>query len=545
MEPSRYFFLSDPNDADAFVDFCKSQPQTSGLICVDEIQDKPEVLPLIRRWVDAREDIRLLLLGSAVFMLESALPKHLLGRMAAYSLGGFTLDDVGVENVARLWSRGGFPPSYLAENDELSFAWRQEYIASYPHAVMLRESAGASPHLLGPLIRSISQYSGGILNFSNVSRATGISRATVQRYLHLLGASGLIRLVPPLIRSAGAALGKNPKLYMRDSGLLACLAGLSTEKQLADDEQAPLIWETYVLESLAAVLQHRRAELNYWRDRTGAEIDAVWEEEGNLVGAEIKYSPRPRLTKSMRAATQALDLSHLWVLHRGEGTFSLTDRVTAVPFTGFVVPQDSTPRPASVQPQSKDSVRPSKKVFVSYSHDDESFVKKVVARLESAAVNVTVDYRTLCLGGSIEEFIRKAVKGTERTILVVSENSISSPWVMAEFLETILYEQFTSSSRIIPIHLDKAVFDPDLPIDVDKELTTKIGEVDDRIRKALDRKMDLEPFVGVRDRLRNLQFNVGKAVQRLTSVLSGDFSDPTLFERGLDDLLSALEAEQE
>jgi len=140
----------------------------------------------------------------------------------------------------------------------------------------------------------------------------------------------------------------------------------------------------------------------------------------------------------------------------------------------------------------------------------------------------------------MEEFIKKAVRGTQWTIMVVSDKSIRSPWVMAEFLETVLYEQFTDTSRLIPIHLDKSVFDPDLPIEIDEELDAKIGEVDERIRKALERRMDLEPFVGVRDRLRNLQFNIVKAVQRLTSFLSGDFSDPGQFEKGLQSVIEAL-----
>jgi hypothetical protein len=180
---------------------------------------------------------------------------------------------------------------------------------------------------------------------------------------------------------------------------------------------------------------------------------------------------------------------------------------------------------------------------VSYCHADESFVQSLVAALESASIDVTVDYRTLRLGDSIDDFIKKAVRGTERTIIVVSQGSLRSPWVMAEFLETVLYEQFTDTARLVPIHLDGAVFDPDLPIEIDKELETKIGEVDDRIRTALDRGMDLEPFNGVRDRLHNLRFNVGKAIQRLTSVLSGDFSDPKQFEKGLDEVIRALSRE--
>lgn len=543
IDPNHYFSLSAPDAAEEFLNMCNSQPKSEGVICVDEIQQRPDVLPLLRNWVDTHSDTRFLVLGSTAPMLGGNFSRQLAGRMARFDLGGLTLVDVGVENMMKLWSRGGFPQSYLAPNDEQSFLWRKEYITSYPHTVMMSETTGVSPHLLRPIISTLLQYSGGIINFANISYAVEISRSTVQRYLHLLAEGGLIRLVEPLVKSAGVRLRKHPKLYLRDSGLLACLAGLETEKALEDDESAPSIWEAFVIETLALALQRRRTELKFWRDRTGAEIDAIWHEQDHLVGAEIKYSPRPRLTKPMRTATEALQLSHLWVLHRGEKTFPLADGITATPFMHFAAQSGAPSSAPPSLPQPASPGGPSKRVFVSYCHDDEAFVQKFVTALESASVNVTVDYKTLRLGDSINQFIKKAVRGTERTIIVVSDKSIRSAWVMAEFLETVLYEQVTDSSRLIPIHLDKSVFDPDLPLEIDKELETKIGEVDDRIRKALDRKMDLEPFGDVRDRLRNLQFNIGKAVQRLTSVLSGDFSDPNDFQQGLDKVMESLNLE--
>ena len=541
LEPTSYYLLSDPQEAESFVNFCKTQPKTTRIVAVDEIQNRPDVLPLIRQWVDTRPDTKLLVLGSATFMIDAELPRHLLGRMAVYQLGGFTLEDVGVENLVRHWCRGGFPQSYLAPDEETSFSWRQEYIAGYPYAVILRESAGVSPHVMDSLIRSLPRYSSGLVNFSSISRALAVSRGTVQRYLQLLAVSGLVRSLNPFAKPADTMLRKTPKLYVRDSGLLACLADVRSEKTLEDHELAPLIWEAYVMELLAISLGRRRAKLSYWRDRTGAELDAVWAEEDLRVGAEVKFSPRPRISKTMKKAIDTLHLSHLWVLHRGKETFRLAKHITAVPATQFLSDQQgSVPSFATPSQLARSSAR-QKRVFVSYCHNDDEFVKQLIDALESEAINVTIDFKTLRLGGSIEEFIKKAVRTTEWTILVVSENSIRSPWVMAEFLETVLYERFIEQCRLIPICVDKSVFDPDLPIAIDKELDSKIAEVDERIRKALDRKMGLDPFGGVRERLRNLQFNVGKAVERLTSVLMGDFSYSSHFEQEIQRIVRVLQ----
>ena len=540
LELSSYYFLSDTHEAESFVDICKSQPKTKGIVAVDEIQDRPDVLYLIRHWVDTRPDTRLLLLGSATFLINAALPHHLLGRMAVYQLGGFTLEDVGIENLARHWCRGGFPESYLAPDEETSFAWRQKYIGAYPYAVLPRESAGVSPHLMGPLIRALPRYSGGLVNFSSISRALEVSRGTVQRYLQLLAASGLVRFLNPFSASAGMALRKSPKLYVRDSGLLACLSDVRSEKRLEGDELAPLIWEAYVIEFLAISLERRRSELAYWRDRTGAELDAVWSEEDGWVGAEVKFSPRPRITKAMKKQIDTLQLSHLWVLHRGKETFPLAKQITAVSAIQFLSGQHVPGLlvPAASQPTRLSA--PQKRVFVSYSHQDDAFTLELVERLESSSVNVTIDLQSLRLGDRIQEFIQKAVRSTEWTILIVSQSSLRSPWVMAEFLETILYEHFQNRSRLLPITIDDSVFKLGLELEIDEELQQKIDEVNDMIRKALDRNMDIDRLTGVRQRLLNLKNNISTALERLTSVLVGDFSDRDQYDRSFQKLIEAL-----
>ena len=181
-----------------------------------------------------------------------------------------------------------------------------------------------------------------------------------------------------------------------------------------------------------------------------------------------------------------------------------------------------------------------KAVFVSYSHQDDAFVKDLVQALEAKAVGETVDYNTLRLGDRIDEFIQTAVKATEWTILVVSENSIRSPWVMAEFLETILYERVEKNKRLLPVNIDQQLFRLDLPLELDEEIQGKIDEVNGYIQKALDINMDIDYYTSIRRRLLDLKINVPKAIERLTSVLVGDFTEEEAFDRNVRALLGAV-----
>src|SRR5207248_7876282 len=46
-------------------------------------------------------------------------------------LTGFDLREVGAARWRRLWWRGGFPLSFLAESDEASDRWRRDFVRTF------------------------------------------------------------------------------------------------------------------------------------------------------------------------------------------------------------------------------------------------------------------------------------------------------------------------------------------------------------------------------------------------------------------------------
>ena len=87
-----------------------------GLIVIDEVQRRPELFPILRVLADRREvPARFLVLGSASPELLQQTSESLAGRIFYHDLGGFDLDEVGVSSYERLWLRGGFPRSFLAD----------------------------------------------------------------------------------------------------------------------------------------------------------------------------------------------------------------------------------------------------------------------------------------------------------------------------------------------------------------------------------------------------------------------------------------------
>ncbi|KAB2872375.1 MAG: AAA family ATPase, partial [Burkholderiaceae bacterium] len=96
---------------------------------IDEVQHAPQLFPVLRVLMD-RENLpaRFLLLGSASMGLLRQGSESLTGRLAVVEAAGFDLEETGTENVAALWHRGGYPLSYLADDDAQSHEWRQRFV---------------------------------------------------------------------------------------------------------------------------------------------------------------------------------------------------------------------------------------------------------------------------------------------------------------------------------------------------------------------------------------------------------------------------------
>jgi hypothetical protein len=111
------------------------QPMTAleslrGLIILDEIQRRPDILPILRVLADRRpKPARFLLLGSTSPELVRNSSESLAGQIEFVEMSGFTLDELPARDLTRRWLRGGMPRSFLARTEADSCRWREAFIA--------------------------------------------------------------------------------------------------------------------------------------------------------------------------------------------------------------------------------------------------------------------------------------------------------------------------------------------------------------------------------------------------------------------------------
>jgi hypothetical protein len=299
-----------------------------GLIVLDEIQRIPELFPVLRVLSDRRDlPARFLILGSASPDLITGASETLAGRISFVDISGFSLTELGSENLASHWWRGGFPRAYLARSDKVARQWHEDFFRTFLERDIPQLGINIPSSTLRRFWTMIAHYHGQILKVSELARSLGSSEPTARRYIDILSGTYVVRQLPPWFENLKKRQVKSPKIYIRDSGILHALLGIPKNTALESHPKLGASWEGFSMEQILSVTGDREAY--FWATHSGAELDLLVFHQGRRIGFEFKYSECPSVTKSMRVALADLRLDHLYVVHPGKHTFPLAEQITA------------------------------------------------------------------------------------------------------------------------------------------------------------------------------------------------------------------------
>lgn len=325
-EQVRRFDLENPIDLAKLDNPMLALSQPSSLIVIDEIQLRPDLYPAIRVLVDEKKERKFLILGSASRDLIQQSSETLAGRIGYIELMPFSLDETN--HTPTLWLRGGFPLSFLAEDDAMSFLWRSSYITTFLERDIPSLGIQIPPQQMRRFWLMLAHYHGQIFNASEIGKSLGISDHTVRRYLDILAGTFMIRILSPWHENLGKRQVKSPKIYFRDSGILHALLGIQSEEDLSNHPRLGSFWEGYALEEICRQMGSIPEDCYFWRTQAGAELDLLILKDGKRIGFEMKYSDHPKITPSMSIAIKDLKLDHLYVIFPGKETFPLSEKIT-------------------------------------------------------------------------------------------------------------------------------------------------------------------------------------------------------------------------
>lgn len=305
------------------------------LVILDEIQRVPDLFLSLRGLIDeARErgegNGKFLLLGSGSLELIQQSSETLAGRIAYVELCGLDLLEVGSESSERLWLRGGFPDSFLSADDETSSEYRDFLIRSYLEREVSMHGGRISSGQLRNLWTMLAHSQGGITNISALSRNLDLDGRTVNFYLGLLENLLLLRKLKPWSKNTGKRLVKSPKLYIRDSGIVHELLGISSVDDLLGHPVVGGSWEGFVIENVMSCVP-ARTESYFYRTSSGSEVDLILEfRNGKKWVIEIKRGLSPNVSAGFYNAVEDLSPDQTFVVYGGNDRFKIKPEIEMI-----------------------------------------------------------------------------------------------------------------------------------------------------------------------------------------------------------------------
>lgn len=316
-----YVTMEDPRmslqaDQDALLFF-----QTNELpLLIDEIQRVPALFQTIKFVVDQSEECgQVVLTGSQTYALMKGVSESLAGRIGILEMSGISLRELAGDAgrprpyVPRpvkasdlveppegfdLWEhlQRGSMPQLCASDIPWDRFW-PSYIQTYLERDVRELINLKNERKFYEFMIACAARTGQLFDASDIANAIDVDYKTVQSWVSILQASGIIRIVYPFWPNVEKRLTKTPKLYFMDTGLVCNLTRWNTPDQLRNGAVAGHVFETFVVSEVLKSYMNAGANLHdvwFYRDAKKREIDLVIQEGHVLHPVEIKAGVQVR-----------------------------------------------------------------------------------------------------------------------------------------------------------------------------------------------------------------------------------------------------------
>jgi predicted AAA+ superfamily ATPase len=324
--PVNRFDLEDPADLARLDHPMLALENLEGLIIIDEIQRKPQLFPILRVLIDKnKHKQRYLILGSASRELIQQSSETLAGRISYIEVTPFSF--IETLETDKLWVRGGYPLSYLAQKETDSFLWLKSYTTTFLEQDIPNLGLRVSPSLLRRFWMMIAHYHGNIINLSEIGKSLGLSHVTIRHYIDILVSTFMLRELQPWFANINKRQIKSSKIYFKDSGILHYLLGINSQQEILRNPKLGASWEGFALEQIIRAYEAEPPECYFWAVHNQGELDLMILRNGKRLGFEFKYTDAPKLTPSIKMAIEHLELDQLMVIYPGRKEYWLADNI--------------------------------------------------------------------------------------------------------------------------------------------------------------------------------------------------------------------------
>lgn len=268
----------------AINDIRKRQP-----IIMDEVQKVPYILNEVH-WLIENKGLSFVLCGSSARKLKRGHANLLGGRAWRYEMAPLTTQEIGEYSLLKVLNQGLVPSHYTAGREHYRKSLKA-YVIDYLKEEVFEEGLVRNVQAFSRFFDALAYCQGELINYSNVARDCGVDAKTVREYFHIMEDTLIGTMLLPYIRRKSRDLiTQTPKFYLFDVGVSGYIAGRIVPEEKG--EQFGRALEQFIFMELKAYSRYSEKdfELNYWRTKTGLEVDFVLGQ--GEVCIEVKGSDR-------------------------------------------------------------------------------------------------------------------------------------------------------------------------------------------------------------------------------------------------------------
>jgi hypothetical protein len=254
-------------------------------VVLDEVHRLANPSELLKIAADHFPDVRVLATGSSSLGATTKFQDTLTGRKLTVHLTPMISSDstdFGDRGLSHRLLFGGLPPFYVAEAfPESQFQeWMDSFWAKDIQELFRLELR----HSFQKFMELLMVQSGGIFDASRFASQSEASRGTISNYLKVMEATHIVRIVRPYFSKKSSEIISAPKVFFFDTGFIAFAKGWVGLRP----EDFGVMWEHFVLNELTAAVSG--AEIMYWRDKRGHEVDfVISRRSGKYFAIECKW----------------------------------------------------------------------------------------------------------------------------------------------------------------------------------------------------------------------------------------------------------------
>jgi len=318
--------LSDFNrGSDVFVSDLKGKGYVEGeeiYALIDEIQYLDNPSSFLKVIADHNSNIHLIVSGSSTFDIKSKFTDSLTGRTTSFEVFPLSFEEFldfkesslilsevsspsSIAKLQKLYEEfviyGGYPKVVLEQVEEKKKSYLLQVIDTY-----IRKDVRDLAHVedtkkFNNMLQVLASQSGQLLDMSSLSRETGVSFPTLQKYINVLEETFVIKLATPYSKSPSVEISKNSKVFFLDSGIQSLLWFKYFQHTILGT-----IFETNIFSEL--VKKFGRNSIHFWRTKQQQEVDFVIEfDKGKILPIEVKTNFQRFNNRSVEAFLNKYD----------------------------------------------------------------------------------------------------------------------------------------------------------------------------------------------------------------------------------------------